>query len=146
MPTNEEGKMNLRIFPALIKCFKDYGYLKYQSLEMKDTEIMICLFIYYHSSINQDEIARAHGLDKTTIAKALSKLEEKKIILRKVNPKNRRENMISLTDMGKEKATQLILIRDKWVKEVCKTISEEDMDTFERVCNEVLNNAEKLLE
>ena len=60
-------------------------------------EQLVIMHLGAHGASNQTAIADALEIDKGSIAKTLSKLEEKGLIVRRENPENRRENRVELT-------------------------------------------------
>ena len=52
--------------------------------------------------VDQDELARALGLDRATTGAIAAALERKKLIRRKVKPTDRRKRVITLTPAGAE--------------------------------------------
>lgn len=62
----------------------------------------------------QEEIGAHFCLDKGRIARTLSELEEKGMICRCVNEKNKRQKLTSLTSAGKQVLAETDLIFEKW--------------------------------
>ena len=69
--------MDFNTLNLLGKYAKEYSHAKVRCAGVSDTEHLICTFLYYHSNVSQDTIAKSLKLDKTTVAKALVLLEEK---------------------------------------------------------------------
>ncbi|MBE7640165.1 MULTISPECIES: MarR family winged helix-turn-helix transcriptional regulator [Salegentibacter] len=79
------------------------------------------------------------GMEATSLSRILKTMEEKKLILRKKNPKDGRSVLIYLTDFGQEMreySKKVVLRFDEAVKE---NVSEEDLKTFIKVANTILN-------
>ena len=53
-------------------------------------------------SCSQDDLAEYLNLDKGRIAKNLASLEEKGLVCRRINEKDRRQKFVSLTEKGEE--------------------------------------------
>ncbi len=117
----------------LIRLGREFGHEKIRDAGFTDTEHAICTFLYFHDQVSQDKIANALMLDKTTVAKALSAMERKNMIVRTQNEKNRRENIIQVTQAGRDSVTASIDIYDAWLKEICSCLSkdeEQQLDSF----------------
>lgn len=65
------------------------------------TEQSILQFLSKSDNVNQDTIVKHFMLDKGSVAKTLNKLEEKDLINRTDNPNNKREKLITITELGK---------------------------------------------
>ena len=110
-------------------------YVRRQLLEMSnvinlsDMEMLACVFIYYHWETNQERIARALYMDSGNMAKLMSSLECGGVISRKVNPRNRREYLIELTDGGRDRIKLVIdavkEYEDRMLEEL--TVSEREV-------------------
>lgn len=65
------------------------------------TEQSVLQFLSDQDNVNQETIVKHFMLDKGSIAKTLSKLEEKDLIHRADNPNNKREKLITITELGR---------------------------------------------
>ncbi len=83
------------------------------------------------------------GMEATSLSRTLRAMEDKGLITRKRNPEDGRSVLIQLTDFGREMrefSKGVVLTFDEAVK---KEIPEEDLKTFHRVANtimEMINN------
>lgn len=78
------------------------------------------------------------GMEATSLSRTLKTMEEKGLIERKPNPMDGRGVLIHLTDFGREMrdySKQVVITFDEAVKE---TVSKEDLDTYMRVANSIL--------
>lgn len=69
---------------------------------------------------SQDYLGEILDIDKGRIAKTIFSLEEKKLICRAVNEKNRRQKLVSLTEKGMSIYETLCVIYKKW-DNICYT-------------------------
>ena len=65
-------------------------------LEVGFPEQLVLMFLHSHGPSNQEAIVSALGVDKGAIAKTIAKLEAKDLVTRQVNPRNKREKIVSL--------------------------------------------------
>ncbi|MBR5004758.1 MAG: MarR family transcriptional regulator, partial [Erysipelotrichaceae bacterium] len=68
----------------------------------------ICGIIHQSGSTNQDNISKALKMDKSSVAKVVNKCVNDGLINRKVNPGNRREYILTLTEEGQTLVQELI--------------------------------------
>ncbi|MFT4697385.1 MAG: DNA-binding MarR family transcriptional regulator [Flavobacteriaceae bacterium] len=86
------------------------------------------------------------GIEATSLSRTLKTMEEKGLITRKPNPLDGRGVLIHLTSFGiemREYSKQVVIRFDEAVKE---TISQEELDTFKKVTNSILEliNSKKI--
>ena len=95
-------------------------------------------------SISQDELAHIYHNHESTIARALKKLEDAGMVERKVDENNRRKNVITITDKGRDIVENIQLMDEKWednlksldfgeknkLKELLQTLTFEALDNM----------------
>ena len=138
--------MNYQQLNTLIKLGRDFGHEQIRDAGFTDTEHAICTFLCFHDRVSQDHIASALMLDKTTVAKALSAMEEKGLILREQNPKNRRENRIRITESGRSSVSSSVDLYDTWLRRVCSCLSAEELRQLDGYFDRIVQNAIQLHE
>lgn len=117
----EFSKLNM-----LIKLGREFGHEQIRDAGFSDTEHAICTFLCFHDQVSQDMIANALMLDKTTVAKALSAMEGKSLIIREQDGQNRRKNIIRVTETGRASVSASMHIYDSWFSGVCDCLSEDE--------------------
>lgn len=75
---------------------------------------------------NQESVARHFAVDKGAIAKTVSKLEQKGLITRTVNPQNKREKLLSLTPAADEVVADMKQAYEQLSKTMFAGLSAED--------------------
>lgn len=81
--------------------------------------------IKHNAEINQDEIAKRCNIDKGSVARSLKKLEDKGLVIKKIDENNRRQNNISLTSKGEKVVEESIEILNEWENEIFNEIDKE---------------------
>ena len=66
----------------------------------------------------QEEVGAHFDLDKGRIARNLSELEDKGLVRRHINEKNKRQKFVSLTDRGNQVLEEIHCISGRW-DEIC---------------------------
>ncbi|MCD7781406.1 MAG: MarR family transcriptional regulator [Methanosphaera sp.] len=82
---------------------------------------------------NQHNMAEFFLLSEGTIAKTTRKLEEKKLIIREIDPNNRRQNYISLTPRGIKIANNILNLDQEWQKEICDELTNDEINQLNRL-------------
>ena len=93
-----------------------------EDLKINATQLHLLFEISHQNRINQKNIAGRCNIDKGAVARSIKKLEEKGLILRKIDDSNRRQNIISLTQKGDETLKESINILNQWENEVFENI------------------------
>lgn len=119
---------------------------KLNDMNIGFTEQSILKFLSDQDNVNQEMIAKHFMLDKGSIAKTLSKLEEKALINRTDNPNNKREKLITITELGKENSRSY---QDE-IRELHSFIMEgltaEEINEFTRIIEIMAKNAIKAVQ
>jgi DNA-binding MarR family transcriptional regulator len=95
-------------------------------------------------SISQEELANIYHNHQSTIARALRKLEDAGMVARNVDENNRRKNIITITEKGRNIVDNIRLMDEKWesnvkslnideknkLKELLKTLALEALENM----------------
>ena len=73
---------------------------KAASLGVGFPEQLVLMYLKFHGSSNQESIAAEIDIDRGAIAKTIAKLEEKGLVKRQVNQKNKREKIVELLPLS----------------------------------------------
>lgn len=99
--------------------------------------------LYEHGPQTQKELADHCFLDVTTMSRTLDRMEAAGLLERESHPDSRRSYLICLTDLGKEKAAQVMDIF-QWANQVMLTgISDEEAKKFCSTLEKILENIQK---
>jgi len=122
-----------------------YGHI-FAERSMKEFDLgfpeqVVMMYLANGKQMNQDSIAKHYRLDKGAIAKTVLKLENKQLIIRKQNPDNKRENLLSLSPEGNKILGIMHHRLLDWNLKLYEGISEEDKKELERITNIMTKNA-----
>lgn len=138
--------MNFETINLLYRYNKKLSHEKIKNMDLSESQWLICSYIYYHNGCSQDDVANSLDLDKTTIAKSLAVLENKKIINRTQDKDDKRIKRLSISEKENTKITKLINDHNNWLKKIISCLSKEEQKEFELYCDRIIKNAEKLVE
>ena len=91
---------------------------KLNDLGINSTQLHLLFEISNQNDLNQERISTRCNIDKGAVARSIRKLEEKGLVLRKIDDENRRQNKVSLTDEGQKTLDKSIELLDKFEDEV----------------------------
>lgn len=89
-------------------------------------------------------IAIATGKNKSVVMRMIDSLEEKGLAKRTVNPEDRRENLLSITEKGVEVVVQYQAIEKRLSSDLLEGIPADEMATFFRVVDLITQRANRL--
>ncbi len=89
-------------------------------------------------------LAIATGKNKSVVMRMIDSLEKKGLAKRTVNPDDRRENLLSITEKGEIVVEQYQQIEKSLSDELLKNISTERIAIFFSVLDEISRNANRL--
>lgn len=89
-------------------------------------------------------IAIATGKNKSVVMRMIDSLEKKGLVKRTVNPEDRRENLLSTTDMGEQVVAEYHKIEKRLSHELLKDIPKEKVEVFFEVVEEVSRRTNSL--
>lgn len=89
-------------------------------------------------------IAIATGKNKSVVMRMIDSLEKKGLVKRTVNPEDRRENLLSITDMGEQVVAEYHKIEKKLSYELLKGIPDEKVEAFFEVVEEISRRTNSL--
>ncbi len=87
--------------------------------------------------VSQQEIADFLEKDKSSVLRGLDILERKNYIERRPKPKDRRVNLIFLTEKGKEILVKARQVDLKFVSEVTARFDKRDFEGFKKVLQQI---------
>ena len=113
----------------LSKSHDSYLYKYIKETEITPNQYGMLLHIYNHEGINQADVASSCIMDKCCASKSFKDLENKGLVIRKVDENNRRSYNLFLTPKAKELAELLIEKELKWENHLCKEfdVSKEEL-------------------
>jgi len=92
----------------------------------------------------QKDLAEMMGKDKSVVLRLVDSLEEKELVRRVVDLKDRRKNYLMVTKTGDRVMKQYLEIFSELEGEIQQGIPEPDIEVFRKVVNHILKKAETL--
>ena len=82
------------------------------------------------NGVTQDYLAKKVQMDKSTVARAIKKLEAGGFVYRQQNPKDKRENLVYITDSGRAINPMVKALSGQWMEKMTKGLSEEELENL----------------
>lgn len=137
--------MIMNNFSAITRGSHMFFERKLDKYDVNMPELMVLLYLTKVPIANQDSVARHYKLDKGSIAKTIAKLEKKGFIHRKQNIRNRRENLVTLTETGSNLIDQMQQLMVEWEEYAFAGIPEEDKEHFVQTLTQIAMNVEQIV-
>ncbi|MBE6128901.1 MAG: MarR family transcriptional regulator [Erysipelotrichaceae bacterium] len=99
-----------------------YAKERVNDQELSTVQYKVCITIYNNPGLSQDAVARDLGMDKSSIAKLISKLMDEEIVRRDVNPRDRREYQLYLTEKGTAMTEEFLHYMFEWETSLCRNV------------------------
>lgn len=90
---------------------------------------------------NQEALCDIVDIDKGRMARILEYLEEQRLIIRIVNPSNKREKLIELTDEGTKMLHIIDTLFDEWNERCFSDFTEEERQEYQNYLERIAKNA-----
>ncbi|MBI9068441.1 MAG: MarR family transcriptional regulator [Salinivirgaceae bacterium] len=92
----------------------------------------------------QKDMAEMMGKNKSAILRLIDSLEEKELVRRVADVKDRRKNYLMVTKVGYKVLDQYMRVVHELMEEMQQGLTQNDIDTFHKVVNHIKCKAEKL--
>ena len=122
------------------KCFIDR--LQKNGINITPEQFLVLDILWEKQSLSQQNIADIIQKDKNSVTKIIDSLENKNLVRRVMDKKDRRINKIELTDeaVAMEKITTEVAIN--FMNDVIKGIDNKDLDNYVKVMHQLNDNLE----
>lgn len=105
-------------------------------------EQLVLMILRAYGAANQDAIASHLGIDKGAVAKTIAKLEEKGLVKRAVNPKNKREKIVETTPQAEQVMKAMEETRKDMEAMFFDGFSDEEIKTTTSLLARIAQNAQ----
>ncbi|WP_051295086.1 MarR family winged helix-turn-helix transcriptional regulator [Maridesulfovibrio bastinii] len=99
-------------------------------LGLSAATIPIITFLYENEGVNQDTLAESLQFNKSTAARAVSKLEKEGYLTRTVDPDNRRSNILRTTEKSRSIEEAVNQILKGLTDDVFAGFNDKDIDQY----------------
>lgn len=114
--------------------------IKFRACGLSFSEGIVIMVIGYSGYGNQDSISGLSGIDKFQTAKVLAALEERGLVSRRVNPSNKREKLVCLSEEGHRAARELKGIMEQWEAIIFSGITEDEERMLGLIMDKIVGN------
>ncbi len=101
---------------------------------------LIVLYTRRNPGASQEEIAQHYALDKASVARDARRLEEMGHIRRQMDPKDRRQYQLYLTEAGRRLLPVLDGVQERFAEQISQGMTPEEWETLIRLLGQVEQN------
>ena len=122
-----------------------YGFIyisdRLMSTSVHGGDFMVLDYLDTHTDVDQEMIADYMMLDKATITKSLTRLEQFGYLTRTTNSDDRRKKNVSLTDDGRRIHGKIKCVAKEWKEVLIDGFTAEEIEQFAYLCGKAAKNA-----
>jgi MarR family transcriptional regulator for hemolysin len=127
------------------------AYLNILSSHMEHLDIdryyfALTVICHHDGQLTQKALAEKLGKDKSIIVKIIDTLADKGFVYRQINPADRRQHLLGVTDKAKKAVPLIIKEFENMNHSAGKDISAQDIEAFERVLAKMKDNLQQFKE
>lgn len=100
------------------------------SMGLSGSKAMFVFCLYAHEPMTQNDLCRHLDMDKSTVAKMITRLEKDGLVTKKANPEDMRSHLVHLTDAAHELVPQAQKVQADWVDRVTVDLTAEEKQAF----------------
>jgi DNA-binding MarR family transcriptional regulator len=93
---------------------------------------------------SQGEVARRLGVDRTTMVALIDELQDKRLVLRRQDPDDRRKNAVELTDAGRRALEEADRAADEVERAFLAPLTAAEAEQFRRALQALVIHPERL--
>lgn len=135
-----------RLISMIYRHNRIYMDSQLEKLHLQSGQYTYLLYLYHHDGQKQDDIVKTLRIDKAGTTRALRKLEKSGYIFRKPDEKDRRGNLVYLTEKAWQIQPLLLKFYSNWLNLVLDGLSENELATLYQLLNRVAINAVSIKE
>lgn len=117
---------------------------KLAPLGLSSAKAMFLFCLYDHGQMSQVEICRDLEMDKSTVAKMLSRLEKDGFVTKSVNPDDVRSFRVALTDKAIALVPQAREIHKNWIDAITSKLTDLEKRNFLELLKKAADTANEI--
>ena len=129
----------------LVRQMRVYADRRFSKTGSSFSEQLVIMYLIGHGPSSQMRIADGLKIDKGSIAKTVSKMEEKGFVSTEVNGKNRREKVVSLAPGSSAAVDLMYEVLGSWEAGVSKGVDPGEREIFDRVLRRMVENSSAMV-
>lgn len=125
-------KMNMELNTRLMK------------IGLSNAQSRLLKHLHRNGEMTQADLCKELELDKSTVAKALARMESSDLIVKNVNPDDSRSFLVSPTIRAIELFPKTRKVISSWTEDVTSEMTEEEKEMFNTLLDKVAEQAARI--
>ncbi len=113
---------------------------KLKDYEISHGQMFILIALYKNEAIYQNTLCKMYNVDKSAIGRGIAKLRNKGFIIKKTHPKDKRKQLIYLTDKAKKFKPILYKILKSAESKLRSNLSKDEVELFLEIIKKMCTN------
>jgi MarR family transcriptional regulator, transcriptional regulator for hemolysin len=145
-PETHEPPKSLRIVGHAYRTFARIVDAQLRELGFAMSQLPVLIALKHGKPLPQAELARIAGVEQSSMAQLLNRMERDGLIERVADPTDKRSRLISLTERASRRMPKGKAIMDATVKIALQGFSAADIERLDELMRRVNENLERALE
>lgn len=130
-----------RYISMLYRHGRSYMDASMHKFDLGSGQYAFLCYLFRNNTTSQEEISRALDIDKATTARAITKLEKKGFLIRKVDEFDKRINRINLTQKSYDIQDEIKEFSRRWNEIILEGTTDEEKDILKGLIVKISENA-----
>lgn len=104
--------------------------IKESNIQISAGQSGVLFLLRQENNLKMSELSRLLQIDNSAITRVIDRLEKNKLVKREMNPSDRRQYLISITEKGKRDIDVVGEIANQTNEKIKEGFTEEDITTF----------------
>jgi len=138
---------SIAVYLNLVACeFKKYtaAMLKQGNLALTPEQFLLIDLLWNHGPMSQQKLADTMRKDKNSVTKLTDALERKGFVVRQRDKKDRRSNILVLTDKAQEMKLEAKETGISMLDKILEGIEEKDLQNFLKTLQKMSDNMSRI--
>ncbi len=131
------------IIPHFYRLLKNERSLFFRSHKITPTQYDVLAFLT-NESLNLSALSELVGLDSSTLVGIVDRLEKIGLVKKRVSPRDRRKNIISITEKGSKTLAQVPEFVSPSLQRILKELNPDDQENLTRILRGIVGDLEEI--
>lgn len=123
------------------RCEQSFLRERLSTCQLKPVDSVVLLALNRHGQCNQYTLCNMVNIDKGRMARVMERLEGRGLIRRVVNPDNKREKLIEMTEQGEQMLEIINSFSREWNERCYAGFTEEEKKEYQGYLQRIAGNA-----
>lgn len=115
-----------------------------EGTDISARELRYLTSLYQKDGVTQDDLVQEYCIDKAATARTIQGMEKKGLVRREISSTDNRAKIVCLTPKAKTYIELIQQIQRKWIDEIKKDLTEEELRIFTHVLSVITQKAKEI--